>query len=300
MRKLKFKIGYFADGPWSHRAFEKIIKDNTIKICFIVPRIDTTDSTLSKFALDYNIDYLYPMKVNTSQFIEKAKTYDCDLFVSMSFDQIFKQEVSNLPRLGIINCHAGKLPFYRGRNILTWALINDEKEFGITVHFIDEGIDTGDVIIQSTYPINDMDNYSTLLEKAYDGCSQILFDSIKKLQQGNYQRIKQSEFNSLGMYCGKRGPGDETINWNSSSRDLFNFIRSISTPGPKATTSLNGVTVKINKAIYIPEAPIYINNPGQLLAKTENGFYVKTKDSFIEISEIETSTKLKVGDRLGR
>jgi methionyl-tRNA formyltransferase len=65
----------------------------------------------------------------------------------MSFNQIFKSEIINLPRLKTINCHAGKLPFYRSRNILNWVLINDEKEFGITVHYVDEGIDTGDIIL---------------------------------------------------------------------------------------------------------------------------------------------------------
>jgi len=300
MKKFKFKIGYFADGPWSHKAFEKIVKDDSIEICFIVPRIDTTDCTLNKFALDYNIDYLYPVKVNSNQFIEKAKKYDCDLFVSMSFDQIFKNEINNLPRLGIINCHAGKLPFYRGRNILNWALINDENEFGITVHFIDEGIDTGDIILQRTFPINETDNYRTLLEKAYEGCAQILFDAIKQLQNRNYQRLKQVDIHPIGSYCGKRVSGDENINWDSSSRILYNFIRAISTPGPRATTFLNSVTIKINKAAIVPEAPIYINTPGQLLAKTDTGFYVKTKDSFIEISEIESSIRLKIGDKLGQ
>jgi methionyl-tRNA formyltransferase len=94
----------------------------------------------------YNIDYLKYENINSKNFIERIKTYFCDLFVSMSFNQIFKDEIINLTPLRIINCHAGKLPFYRGRNILNWVLINDEKEFGITVHYVDEGIDTGDFI----------------------------------------------------------------------------------------------------------------------------------------------------------
>lgn len=299
MKKDKFRIGYFADGPWSHKAFENIIKDDSIEVCFIVPRSDTIDSTLSKFAQDYGIDYLYPVRINAAKFIERAKTYNCDLFVSMSFDQIFKNEIINLPRLGIINCHAGKLPFYRGRNVLTWALINDESDFGITVHFVDEGIDTGDIILQRTYPIREDDNYRTLLETAYDECANILFDAIKQLQSSKYSRLRQSDINPVGLYCGKRGIGDENINWNSNTRELFNFIRALSSPGPRATTFLNNTSVKINKATIIPGAPVYINTPGQLLAKTDDGFYVKTKDSFIEISGIETSLKLKVGDKLG-
>ncbi len=294
----KFKIGYFADGPWSHKAFKRLVIDETIKICFIVPRSDTLDDTLQIYSKKYNIDYLCPVKVNSKEFIEKAKSYECDLFVSMSFDQIFRKDVIFLPKHNTINCHAGKLPFYRGRNILNWALINDEKEFGITVHFIDEGVDTGDIILQRTYPITDLDNYKTLLEKAYEECPKILYDAIKLLQNGDHKIIKQNNIHPVGFYCGKRGPGDEVINWKSSSRGLFNFIRSISSPGPKGTAYFNGEVVKINKAEMVTNAPEFINTPGQLIAKTEKGFYVKTEDSFIEISEIETSIKLKVGDRL--
>lgn len=294
----KIKIGYFADGPWSHLAFEKLIQDKTISIEFIVPRSDTTDLTLRNYSEQYGIRYLYPVLINTDEFIEISSSFGCDLFVSMSFNQIFKKKIINVPPLGVINCHAGKLPFYRGRNILNWALINDESEFGITVHYVDEGIDTGDIIKQNCYPINDDDDYNSLLKIAFTECAEILYDSIKEIQSGVSQRIVQDSIHQIGFYCGRRGVGDEIINWNQSSRRLFNFIRSINQPGPMATTFKNGVEVKINKAKIIENAPKYIGTVGQLLAKTEVGFLVKTKDSFIEISEIISEISLKVGDKL--
>jgi methionyl-tRNA formyltransferase len=296
---MKLKIGYFADGPWSHQAFDKLIKDETISIQFIVPRSDTNDETLKVFSDKYNIDYLYPVKINSEEFIKLATKYNCDLFVSMSFNQIFRSNVINLPRLGTINCHAGKLPFYRGRNILNWALINDEKNFGITVHYIDEGIDTGDIIKQNNYPITDKDDYNSLLQIAYVECANILYDAIKEIQNGLSKRISQDSINSVGFYCGRRGAGDELINWNQTSRKLFNFIRSISQPGPLATTHISGNEIKINKANIIVGAPEYIGTNGQILAKTKDGFLIKTEDSFIEICEIETIAKLKIGDKLG-
>jgi methionyl-tRNA formyltransferase len=295
---LKFKIGYFADGPWSHKAFEKIIKDQTLDICFIVPRSDTQDKTLQNYANQYEIEYLYPIKVNDPNFIDKIISYKCDLLVSMSFDQIFKSEISKATRLGIINCHAGKLPFYRGRNVLTWAIINDEKEFGITVHFVDTKIDTGDIILQRVYPINDDDDYASILKKAYEECANILYDGLKKVQSGNYDRILQNSIDPIGMYCGRRVEGDEIIDWNNSSRSLYNFIRALTYPGPSALSFYKGNVVKINAAKIIAGAPNYINTPGQILNKTQNGFIVKTKDSFIEILNIETAIKLKVGDKL--
>jgi methionyl-tRNA formyltransferase len=293
------RIGYLADGPWSHFAFEKIIKDTSIEIVFIVPRSDSNDETLKEYCLKYNIDYLYPISINTSEFIETVKSYNTDLLVSMSFNQIFKKDLISIPKIGVINCHAGKLPFYRGRNVLNWALINDEKEFGITVHFVDEGIDTGDIIKQNCYQITDYDDYNSLLKVAYIECSKTLYDTIKEIQGGKFRRIIQSTIHPIGFYCGTRGKGDEIINWNQSSRQLFNFIRAINKPGPMATSSLKGESIKINKAKLYKNAPNYIGTPGQLLAKTKSGFIIKSSDSFLEIYEIESNIKLKVGDKLG-
>jgi len=292
-----FRIGYFADGPWSHEAFKLLQNDETVEISFIVPRVNTHDNTLKNFAEKYDIDYLFPVRVNSNEFRAKAKTYNCDLFVSMSFNQIFKEQTITIPRLDTINCHAGRLPFYRGRNVLNWALINDEDEFGITVHFMDEGIDTGDIILQKTYPINDNDNYGSLLETAYKGCAELLYRAIKKIQDGDYRRIKQETIHSVGFYCGKRKAGDEIIDWDNCSRDIFNFVRALATPGPKATTFYEDQVVKINRVELIENAPNYKNIPGQLLKKTNKGFFVKTKDSFIHIVEIETEAELQVGGR---
>jgi methionyl-tRNA formyltransferase len=298
MKNKKIKIGYFADGPWSHLAFEKLIEDDSIEINFIVPRKDTRDLTLKRFSEKYNIDYLLPANINSTEFIKILKFYDCDLFVSMSFNQIFRSSIINTPRLGIINCHAGKLPFYRGRNILNWALINDEKDFGITVHYVDEGIDTGDIIKQRCFDIRDDYDYNKLLQIAYLECAQILFDSIKEIQSGVSKRIIQSTIHEIGFYCGKRGIGDEIINWNQESREIFNFIRAINKPGPMALSYINGKEVRINKSRLIESAPIYKGINGQLISKTSDGFLVKTSDSFIEIIEVETDVKLRVGDKL--
>jgi methionyl-tRNA formyltransferase len=290
------KIGYFADGKWSHNAFELLIKDNSIKVEFIVPRSDSKDKTLLKLAQKYGIPYLEGVRINSDEFYNVATEFSCDLFVSMSFNQIFKSKITNLPALGTINCHAGKLPFYRGRNILNWVLINDEKDFGITVHFIDKGIDTGDIILQNTYSIEESDSYKTLLEVAYEGCAITLYDAIKKVQAGIFVRIKQTDIHPVGFYCGMRKAGDEYINWNLDSKSIYNFIRAICDPGPKATTFLSNQTVKINSASIIPEAPKYIGKVGQVIGRSKRGFIVKTQDTTIEIFDIESEVKIKMGD----
>jgi len=293
----KIKIGYFADGPWSHTAFNMLIADKDITIAFIVPRLDSTDNTLFEYCKSYNIPYLKGVKINMEEFYILAKSYNCDLFVSMSFNQIFKDKITNLPQLGTINCHAGKLPFYRGRNILNWALINDEKEFGITVHFIDEGIDTGDILLQKCFNITDKDTYETLLNVAYQECANILYEAIKLIQKGNYERVKQKDINEVGFYCGQRTSGDELIKWDQTSRQLFNFIRAICYPGPKSLTYVNGIPIKINKAALIQDAPNYISTIGQVVGKTNRGLIVKTLDNVIEIFDIDTTAKIRIGDK---
>ena len=295
----KIKIGYFADGPWSHEAFNLLIQDKDIEIAFIVPRFDTRDVTLLNFSIEHNIEYLKHQNINSEEFLETISKYNCDLFVSMSFNQIFREKIINMPPMRTINCHAGKLPFYRGRNILNWALINDEKEFGITVHYIDKGIDTGDIILQRCYPITEQDDYGSLLKVAYNECANILYDAIKELQAGTAKITRQSDIHPVGFYCGVRGEGDEKLNWHQSSRDVFNFIRSICAPGPKARTSINGQEIQINRARMIENAPAYKNTIGQIVGKSPDGYIVKTLDSTIEIFEVESPVKLKVGDRLG-
>lgn len=292
------KIGYFADGPWSHIAFQKIILRKNISIQFICVRFDHQDSVLKSYGEKYGIPVLFHKNINSKEFLESISKFNCDLYVSMSFNQIFKQDILVHCPLGIINCHAGKLPFYRGRNILNWALINDEKEFGITVHFVDTGIDTGDIILQRAYPISEEDNYETLLNRSYTECGTILDGALGLMLEGKDKRIPQKSIDEIGFYCGRRVEGDELINWNTTSREIFNFIRAVCAPGPKATCRLESNIIKINKCIFLEGAKNYKGIPGQVIGLTESGYLVKTADSFVEILEIESEKKLRIGDRL--
>lgn len=292
------KIGYFADGPWGHKAFEKIISDDSLEIVFVMVRYDKRDAKLMQLAEDHNIPIELSPNINSQEFLDRVKDYNADLFVSMSFNQIFKTEMINLPPYRTINCHAGKLPLYRGRNILNWALINDESEFGITVHYLDEGIDTGDIILQETYPITDEDNYNTLLLRAYDGCADVLYRAIKMIQNDTVKPVKQCDIDPVGMYCGMRLSGDEIIDWNLSSREIFNFIRALCTPGPQATSWIAGKKISINKARMVSGAHVYKNITGQVIGKTTEGFLVKTGDTMLEIIEYSYEDRIKIGDRL--
>lgn len=291
-------IGYFGDGPWAHEALKKILDDTSIKVKFLTVRYDKQDSVLIDMAKQNSIPVEMSKNINSEDFRRKMINYNVDLFVSMSFNQIFKANMIYLPRFKTINCHAGKLPYYRGRNVLNWALINDESEFGITVHYIDEGIDTGDIILQRTFPITDEDSYKTLLERSYSECASVLYDAIKQIQNNSVCSIKQDTIDALGMYCGMRQPGDEIINWNTTSREIFNFVRALCIPGPMATSWIAGNKICINKVKMVNGAKSYINIPGQVIGKTQEGFLVKTKDTFLEVVEYQCDKKIRVGDRL--
>ena len=294
---MTLNIGYFADGPWSHKIFEKLIKDTQIKISFICVRFESKDETLKYYAKKFGIDYFEHKNVNSKEFISILKEYNCDLFVSMSFNQIFKNKIIDLANYKIINCHAGKLPFYRGRNVLNWALINDEKEFGITVHYVDDGIDTGDIILQLNYKISDKDNYKTLLDRSYLECANILYDVILMFKNGQVQAQKQTEFHTQGFYCTQRKIGDEILNWNQKSREIFSFVRAICSPGPNARTYLKSKEMKILKVELIEDAPIYKGIIGAIINKDVRCFYVKMQDSFIKIIDYEYDGKINIGDR---
>lgn len=261
----KLRIGYFADGLWAHKAFDKMARDDSLEIVFICVRYHNQDTKFIEYGQRYGIPVVRHKNINSQEFYDEVYPYRADLFVSMSFDQIFQKNIMDMPPLKTINCHAGKLPFYRGRNILNWALINDEKEFGITVHYMDEGIDTGDIILQKTYPISDNDTYQTLLQQAYSGCADLLYQAVKLIQEGKARTVRQADINPAGFYCGIRKEGDERLDWNQTSRDIFNFVRAITSPGPIARSFIGDHEMKIKKVCMVEGVPDYKGIPGQVL-----------------------------------
>lgn len=304
------KIGYFADGPWSHLALEKIIQHKNLEIAFIVPRFDTQDPVLLEYSRKLNVPFIPHENVNSPEFLSLIQKYKADIFVSMSFNQILKSPILNAAPLGFINCHAGALPFYKGRNILNWAIINGEKKFGVTVHHVDLGIDTGDIVLQNFEEITPEDDYGSILKKAIVLCAQTLENALEGLAKNNSPRIKQSSLHPVGFYCSQRSFGDEWLDWNQPSERIHNFIRGISLPGPCARTYLGEKIIAIQKSALIPDAPIYGGHPGQVVGRNTQGIIVKTGDSTLfltMISDVSSEGKLensripnlKMGTRLG-
>jgi methionyl-tRNA formyltransferase len=274
-------------------------KDQRIDIAFVALRHKCPDRVLNDLATGKGLHCITPANINSPEFLEWTDRQQCDLLVSMSYNQIFKKEIIIQPPEGIINCHAGKLPFYRGRNILNWALINDEKEFGITVHYVDEGIDTGDILVQYAYPITEADTYATLLEIAHSECASVLLEAVDMIMNGDVRAVPQAAIHPVGMYCSVRKEGDEILDWSMTSREIFNFVRAICEPGPMARTWLGDIEICINRVEMVPNAPVYKGIPGVVLFKDARAVYVKTGDSFVRVVDYKKDRRLlRAGDRL--
>lgn len=289
----KLKLAYFGDGPWSHKALVEIAeRKDDFEIVFVTTRFDRRDPELCRIALDYGLEVRMFNNVNSPDALKEIQSCNLDVVVSMSFNQIFGPSFLALPRIGAVNCHAGALPRYRGRNILNWALINGETEFGVTAHLIDEGIDTGDIIHQEMVPISKGSKYGDLLELAYEACPRVLVVALDKLLNGTAVPQSQDEL-GLGFYCGIRGHGDEWIDWSWGAERIVNFIHAICPPGPGALTALGDQLVEVHDASFDPHSPTYICTEGEVVGRDDSGVWVKASDRVVLLERCRNSGDAK-------
>lgn len=301
------KIGYFGDGPWASGALTTLLTRKELKIAFVSARSDGPDPVLTRIAEEAGIAVPIFDNINSRESLEAIRAYGCDLIVSMSFNQIMRTDFIGLTPNGVINCHAGALPFYRGRNPINWAVINSEKRVGVTVHYVDEGIDTGDIIVQNFIDIEAHDDYGSLLAKCHHTCATTLIEAIDAIRRGTSARQKQVEIQPFGIYCGRRVAGDEWIDWSWPSERIHNFVRAITTPGPGAFAAINDGIVCLYRSELAAQAPDYIGTPGEVVGRDAGGVFVKTGTSVIKIvqyrildeaaSELRTP-RWKIGTRL--
>jgi methionyl-tRNA formyltransferase len=277
------KIGFFGDGPWAERALLQLAQDGRYTIAFVAVRASRPDRKLIGLAERYGISVLYPASVNSAKSVSEIGRFKADLHVSMSYDQILHETILALPARGTLNCHAGALPFYRGRNPLTWAIINGEEEFGVTVHWVDLGIDTGDIVVQIKVPIRPHDTYATLLASAEDLCASALVKAVSDVYENKDQRIAQASIDPVGMYCCRRREGDEEIDWTCETVRIERFIRALVPPGPGARTTWKDTPYAILAAQQIDHAKPYIGAAGEVIGRDSGGILVKSGDTLLRL-----------------
>lgn len=296
------RVMLFGDGRWAAETLVRLAGDGH-DLAAVVVRARPSDGTLAAAAARLAIPVLRPARINAAPSVAALAALSPDLILSVAYDQILRQPVLGLAPLGCLNVHAGKLPRYRGRNVVNWAIMNGETEIGVTVHYMDEGIDTGDVVLQSTLPVGWTDDYATVLARVVAAVPALAADAVAQVVSGRAQR--QPQDHALGTYFGGRGPGDEWLDWHDDSRDLHNKVRAITRPGPGARTLVNGRPVIVWRAHWEPTWPCYLATPGQVVGRHPEGTLVKTGDSTLLLREVQqgdeppTAPDWPIGTRLG-
>jgi methionyl-tRNA formyltransferase len=280
------RILLFGDGRWATESLRALIDDAGHDLLGVVTRLKPTEPSLMELAGELNLPVHCPAKVNAPDFVKAVSDMRPDINVSISYDQILREQIVKTAPLGFINFHAGKLPHYRGRNVVNWAIINGETEIGLTSHYIDEGIDTGDIILQESLPIEWTDTYHDVLQKLFSRFPGFVSETLRAIADGTVNRKRQRDL--PGTYFPARGEGDEWIDWNDTSLTIYNKIRAITRPGPGARTVYNGRNAIIWRSSYDRGWPAYIATPGRIINRVKGeGVFVKTGDSVLLLEEVQ-------------
>lgn len=212
-----------------------------------------------------------------------------DLLVIASFPKIISKNIFNIPKYGTINVHTGALPRYRGYHPINWAIIKDEKVAGVTIHYLDEGMDSGDILAQKLIPILNSDNINSLKDKLTTAGSSLMIDVVKKIAQKKQKITGLKQNHNEATYAPKRNPEDGKIDWNSNSRDIFNLIRALKSPYPNAFT-YNSKKEKIEfNSSYLPKIK------GKVIGKIKGQYLITTEDGVILV---KPAKKLNIGEIL--
>ena len=297
------RILFFGDGQWATDSLKRLVQEEGTMVG-VVARVNSTDAELASTTTQLRLPYFQPEKVNSPDFVARVAALRPDLNLSISYDQILRLPILETAPLGFINFHAGKLPNYRGRNVINWAIINGETEIGLTAHYVDLGIDTGDIILQQTLPIGWADTYGEVLEKVIGAFPDMVSKTVSLISSG--QAGRQPQAHLPGTYFAAREKGDEWLDWQDTSLHLYNKIRAITRPGPGARTVLGHQTAVIWRAGYEPGWPCYLATPGQVVGRRPGqGILVKTGDSTLLVQEVQVGDQepdvpnWHIGARLG-
>lgn len=280
------KVGIFADGNWGLNLLKILYFDKNFNLEFVVLR-NKQDQNILNFCKKKKITSLKFKNINENKSINILKKFNADIFVSMSYNQIFKKKFLNKFKIKIINCHAGALPFYRGRSPINWAVINGEKKIGITTHLINSKIDEGDIFDQQFIKINNQDNFKTILEKCYKKCPSQLYKVLKKIKKQKIELIKQSAISKTGSYYFKRKPGDEIINFDNNFKNINNFIRGLVYPSVGASFFYKKKIYNVTETALIRKTKRVVNlSNGYIFKVSKKKLNVKVNDSIIELRKI--------------
>ncbi|MFC0473122.1 methionyl-tRNA formyltransferase [Halalkalibacter kiskunsagensis] len=238
----------------------------------------------------HQIDVLQPKKIREQSELDKVFSYKPDLIVTAAFGQILPKELLDYPEHGCINVHASLLPKYRGGAPIHKAIIDGEKETGVTIMYMVEKLDAGDMLSHVTVPINEEDHVGTMFDKLSVAGARLLLDTIPALINGDMNPIKQDE--SKVTFAKNISREMELLDWKRSGEELYNHIRGMH-PWPVAYTMLEGKPLKIWWAKKV--ASTEKMEPGTIERIENDGIVVSTGNQVaIKITELQPSGKKKM------
>ena len=253
-------------------------------------------SAVKRYALEKNIPVLQPEKLKNPSFIEALKLYKADLQVVVAF-RMLPEAVWNMPPMGTINVHASLLPQYRGAAPINWAVINGEKETGVTTFKLKHEIDTGDILQQEKIEILPDDNAGTIHDKLMMEGAQLLVKTIEGLANEMIVEKPQPITDAELKHAPKIFKEDCKINWLKDAESIHNLIRGLS-PYPTAYTFLKDKQLKIFKSRYeltttnVPVSGMDSDQKSYLRFAANNGWI------YVEELQLEGKKRMSVGEFL--
>lgn len=257
-------------------------------------------SAVKEYALEKSLPLLQPEKLKDETFLQELKAWDADLQIVVAF-RMLPEVVWDMPRFGTFNLHASLLPQYRGAAPINWAIINGEKETGVTTFFLTHEIDTGKIIRQKKVEIKDSDNVGIVHDKLMMIGAQLVVETVDLLLANQIKAIPQEQlFKNKEELKSAPKIFKETckINWNSGSTDIYNFIRGLS-PYPVAWTELHrkdsdNIAVKIYKGTITNQTDTCTNRIGSIVTDNKSYLGIICKDGILNIEEIQLPGKKRM------
>ncbi len=249
-----------------------------------------TPSPVKESALKHNIPVLQPTNLKSPGFIDELRGYNANLQIVVAF-RMLPEAIWAMPTVGTFNLHASLLPQYRGAAPINWAVINGEKETGVTTFFLKHEIDTGGIIFQEREPIHENDNVGTLYDRLMNKGGQLVLRTVKAIEAGNYPNVPQTANADEIKHAPKIFKETCEIKWNQPSETIRNFVRGLS-PYPAAWSIIKEKTFKIFSVSLTSN-----NQQGDTgVLKTDNKtyLYIKTSDGWISIDELQPEGKRRM------
>lgn len=245
-------------------------------------RLHPAPSPVKNLATSQNLPVLQPERARSGDFVQALRALQPDVIIVVAYGQILPGEILELPRFGCLNVHASLLPKYRGAAPIQWAILNDERETGVTIMKMDEGLDTGDILSQETTAIGPDDNARTLHDRLAKTGAELLMKTLPEHTAGKIPPRKQPDQGA--SYARKITKDDGRLDWTRPARDLWNRARALipwpgvytflpAQPGPQLIKVWN--TSMADKSSSIPGEILEVDGDGIMVACGQNALRIR-------------------------